>query len=938
MMKKTNFPWYFKVAATILMIATVLPGFCFQVTAAADKIPSDAATFRGHSYKVFNTGKTWDDAKKYCENLGGHLATITSQTEQTFLANLISAGSRNHYWLGATDENDEGNWQWVTGEPWDYSHWAVEQPDNGRGIVGSENYVQIHRIPNPRAPIYEGDWNDILVDASHLEEYDYLGLDNAGFICEWDSRDDIIDNSTSFLYAAGTGGANYESTYYYDDNYFAKSGYEYNHQLATMSLCMAMSAFGRDGVDYAKQGVNGEKDYADYNIRKLMTDIGLKDIDTSLVGTASDNAGYPDEPIEDSIGAAIGHKTMTLHDGSEYTLLAVAVRGGGYKREWGGNFRIGSGINHEGFEIAKNTVLKAINTYVEKYGDAVKANPVKLWFSGYSRGSAVANLSAAHIDKNISSYPWIGTRDNLYSYCFETPAGTTDKEWNSDIYNNIFCWVNPNDFVPKVAMVEWKFHRYGITKFFPTLTSEKTREAYLSKENAMLDKFEQLNQFQRSDYVIDDYKGVNAVDYLIKSKKGELQSIWEGDISKFNLSITNKYPELFPDGIPIPDNIKVIGGGHLLALKYKTVDTPMNEFLDNWVKDIAKGAFENREKYVSDWQNKMIETTSRVLGSGEKLDSDALMESFGSLIEWAAWWHRDSIADLALNYESIIQGHFPELALAWMQSLDSNYHQSAVATGKYRVVRINCPVDVAIYNRAGALVGEIINNVPTDLGGNAILVTVDGDGQKLAYFAADEEYSIELKATADGQMTYSVSEYDQNECNYTRLVNYYDLALKKADVFKGKVESLDQTPNASYPLLSPDGQSLNPSEDLSGSDVVDYRVDVQATVGGTVIGEGTHMRGAFSLVTANADDGYRFDGWYVNDEKVSDELEYRFCVLNDIVLTARFSDETAPGDSTFLDTKIGKIILWALVAGVILFIVTMLIIILRKRSKRRSIG
>ena len=377
--------------------------------------------------------------------------------------------------------------------------------------------------------------------------------------------EDIVNSGKTFIYAAGIGGANYESTYYYDDNYLAKSSYEYNHQLATMSLCMAMAAFGRANVDYAKQGVNGEEDYADYNIKKLMEDIELEDIEISLVGTMDDgNTGYPDEPIEDSIGAAIGNKTIKFSDGSECTLVAVAVRGGGYGREWGGNFRIGSGMNHEGFEIAKNAVIKALDAYLEKYNGKMAAKPVKIWFTSYSRGSAVANLCAAHIDKNISSYPTLGSRDNLFTYCFETPAGTTDKDWNNSIYDNIFCWVNPNDFVPKVAMVEWKFHRYGITKFFPIMTSGKTKQDFYAKESAMLDQFEKL-QFDSDDYVVKNYKGIDATDYLVRLKNGKLYSIWESDVSKFNLNIANTYPDLLPDGVPIPDDVKVIGGGHLLV-------------------------------------------------------------------------------------------------------------------------------------------------------------------------------------------------------------------------------------------------------------------------------------------------------------------------------------------------------------------------------------
>ena len=43
------------------------------------EIPSDALVYNGHSYYIYsNVADTWEEAKTYCEKLGGHLAVITS--------------------------------------------------------------------------------------------------------------------------------------------------------------------------------------------------------------------------------------------------------------------------------------------------------------------------------------------------------------------------------------------------------------------------------------------------------------------------------------------------------------------------------------------------------------------------------------------------------------------------------------------------------------------------------------------------------------------------------------------------------------------------------------------------------------------------------------------------------------------------------------------
>jgi|GEM_PF-1008709 len=142
-------------------------------------IPSDAVNYNGHAYKIFDTSMTWYDAKSYCESLGGHLVTITSQEEQDFIVNLISSyGHKNYYWLGATDELEEGNWLWITGEPWVYTAWCPGQPDNFPQMEDTENYLSISRK-------YDLLWNDLPVNGASQDVSEIPT--ESGFICEWDT-------------------------------------------------------------------------------------------------------------------------------------------------------------------------------------------------------------------------------------------------------------------------------------------------------------------------------------------------------------------------------------------------------------------------------------------------------------------------------------------------------------------------------------------------------------------------------------------------------------------------------------------------------------------------------------------------------------------------------------------------------------------------------
>ena len=58
----------------------------------------------------------------------------------------------------------------------------------------------------------------------------------------------------------------------------------------------------------------------------------------------------------------------------------------------------------------------------------------------------------------------------------------------------------------------------------------------------------------------------------------------------------------------------------------------------------------------------------------------------------------------------------------------------------------------------------------------------------------------------------------------------------------------------------------------------EYTISVSASAGGTVSGGGTILEGTSCTVTARANSGYLFDGWYVESSKVSSSASYTFTV------------------------------------------------------------
>jgi hypothetical protein len=114
--------------------------------------------YNGHSYYRSTGLMTWTAAKASCSNMGGHLVTVTTAAENTFIYNLWPSG-----WIGLTDEVTEGVWKWVTGETYSYQSWNGGEPNNS----GNEDYIQF---------VGAGKWNDLNNSSSlpYVLEFEYI--------------------------------------------------------------------------------------------------------------------------------------------------------------------------------------------------------------------------------------------------------------------------------------------------------------------------------------------------------------------------------------------------------------------------------------------------------------------------------------------------------------------------------------------------------------------------------------------------------------------------------------------------------------------------------------------------------------------------------------------------------------------------------------------
>lgn len=180
-----------KILSVIILVTTLT-----ATTSFAENYIRNSAVFGNNNYRLFDvTLISWEQAKIASERLGGHLVTIESASEQKFIENLLSGGSRNSYWIGGY-KTSNGRWMWVTNRALSYTNWANGQPDNW---TGREDKLMIYRNSNPMNPSPRGKWNDIQADADCNGE-SFFGYENFGYICEWEGTANQKTDNTKQRY------------------------------------------------------------------------------------------------------------------------------------------------------------------------------------------------------------------------------------------------------------------------------------------------------------------------------------------------------------------------------------------------------------------------------------------------------------------------------------------------------------------------------------------------------------------------------------------------------------------------------------------------------------------------------------------------------------------------------------------------------------------
>lgn len=764
---------------------------------------------------------------------------------------------------------------------------------------------------------------------SNMQYYEVTDGDNLEFTFG-DIADDVVNakkEPITFSYASGEQ-RDYTGTCWYSDSYFeqpscGKKGLDgYNYSLSTASLCLALSAFG------SNEGGNSDYSKKYQNVENLLKEMKF--------GCFKCNDWYTKKPQSDSIGVAAAKKI--LNDDS--TLIALAVRGGGYESEWAGNFTIGEAGDHYGFAKARDQVISFLKSYImgDMEGVEKTTGKIKLWITGYSRAAATANLTAAAIDDGaLEDVPDVSVaKEDMYAYCFETPMGTlTSKSPESPKYYNIYNIINKNDPVTKVAMSALGFTRYGSDFFLPEkITFGQNYDYALQK---MLKYFDNMSsKSETGDYNVDNFEMLKIklqyilpggqkpvqVDENNKLIQAEYLDTAIDKLTRERIRTRDNYVQEFQNGIRV-----------IFTAVYGTLfpDQPMErtaKFLEIFINKIcsmetlqkiaaaALNPFDNNS--MQDVIKKLAESAMNEAGINNvnPISLADFVKSIAELLVAFIVTHPNLSITAVHNWESLKAAHVPELCMAWLMAMDKNYENDPIrfgGSGQYRTIHINCPVDVEVYDENNNLQAKIQNDIPQDIEGSYITASLNEDGEKIVSLPANMSYNISLKATDAGTVNYSVCEYSSSANGVTRIANYKDIHVSEGDLLNAvipKYSENEQDNNSKYSgteyLLYDDNNALLAADEVMEGDAAEqayYMVNVlsDSSDGGIVLGQGMRQSGQFALVEAAANEGYVFTGWFVNGKCISKEAAYRFDVTQDITLIAHFEPLEVHATQIFLD-------------------------------------
>uniref|UniRef100_A0A673FYY8 Galactose-specific lectin nattectin-like n=1 Tax=Sinocyclocheilus rhinocerous TaxID=307959 RepID=A0A673FYY8_9TELE len=114
-----------------------------------EKCPNGWTHFGVKCYKYFSEPFNWITAERFCQTYDANLASVHNKLDNDHLLSLVPSYTR--FWVGAQDGEQEGQWIWSDGSPFNYTSWCSGEPNNAGD---TENCLELAYSSNHC-------WNDL---------------------------------------------------------------------------------------------------------------------------------------------------------------------------------------------------------------------------------------------------------------------------------------------------------------------------------------------------------------------------------------------------------------------------------------------------------------------------------------------------------------------------------------------------------------------------------------------------------------------------------------------------------------------------------------------------------------------------------------------------------------------------------------------------------
>ena len=728
--------------------------------------------------------------------------------------------------------------------------------------------------------------------------------------------------------------ADYNLTFYYSDSYFQRDSTTKSYSHTTMSLGLALAAFNSNQDTYCYQ-----------NIQDLFTTMNFTEPYVNL--------GFTQATTYYSIGVALAKKsiTETVNDVTNtYTLIAVAIRGGGYANEWVSNCDLGETGKHYGFENASIQVQNELKSYITSKQITGK---LKIWIAGFSRAAATANLVGAALDDGLSLGDGVTyEKRDVYVYCFETPF-TTSPYTDISKYNNIYNVINPVDLVTKLPFEGLSFTRYGHIILIPTKISQPD---YPSKRDNMKATYDNLPATKSNPYFIDNFApfGTSIIRFIKKW-------IFRKDPDQEHNLAT--YAKDLADVAA-----KVIGNRETFVKNYQ-------DHAKNIALLLTRGTSENvfqvfssiykvtLKKHLTVKKPNIAKIANAITDFFTTDESQTIANSISSLLRTLGIGILRNQPTLLLSIPKIHSGgyiqaaHFPELCYSWLTTYDPNYQSSSHSNllmnatirpalftsaeeviADYRKIILSPDLDISIYNSSDNLLGRVINGiVSNDDPATAIVYGLDDDDQPFAFLPSEASYYITFtRSDLDEETSDSyciVNEYSFATEKVVNAIRWSNLSVSDTTTFKltlpqtATTEAVRYNSDETYTLVNDQDQTITPTSNTTFTDaeatLVDIDVKTEDDNKGEVAGGGVRPVGSTAFLTAYPLEKYAFTGWYNGDNLYSEDESLILPVTSSLTLTAHFKDINK-SSSSFSTWGFTKLTLFFMIVAAVLLLVVVL--------------